>query len=143
MQANATASGRWDAWGQVLSLLCLAHCLLLPLVLGTLPVLAGEVLREMPVHLALVVLAGALGVASFVPGFRAHGDWRVPGLGAGGLLLLLLALVALPEGPAETGTTVAGATLLVGAHGLNRRHCRKCCHHAPAHPPSEQASDGA
>jgi hypothetical protein len=140
MPAKTTATGKWDAWGQVLSLLCLAHCLLVPVLVGMLPVLAGEALRELPVHLGLVVLAGGVGAASFVPGFRAHGDWRVLGLGGGGLLLLVLALAALPEGPAETGVTVAGAALLVGAHGLNRRHGRECRHPTPERPLSGQAS---
>ncbi|WP_257457852.1 MerC domain-containing protein [Archangium lipolyticum] len=119
--------GRWDAWGQGLSLLCMAHCLLLPLVLGLLPSMMGQSLEETPIHLGVVLLAVIVGGVSFVTGFRQHRDWYIPTLGATGLALLVLAQSVLHEGLAETGVTLAGGTVLVVAHGLNRRRCQHCC----------------
>jgi hypothetical protein len=126
-------AGHWDAWGQVLSLLCMAHCLLLPLALGlgVLPTLVDETLKHAPIHLGMVALALLLGAISLVPGFRRHRDRRVLALGTGGWGLLLLAHLILPEGAAETGVTATGATLLAVAHGLNRRRCCAPCSAPP------------
>jgi peptidoglycan/LPS O-acetylase OafA/YrhL len=124
---GTSGSMRWDAWGQALSLLCMAHCLLLPLVLGALPAVMTQTLEQPPIHLGVVALTAVIGGVSFVPGFRRHRDWRVPALGVVGLALLALALAVLPEGPAETGMTVVGGTTLVVAHGLNRRRCQDGC----------------
>ncbi|QRN97542.1 MerC domain-containing protein [Archangium violaceum] len=119
--------GRWDAWGQGLSLLCMAHCLLLPLVLGLLPAMMGRALEEAPIHLAMVMLATVVGGVSFVTGFLQHRDWHVLTLGATGLGLLVLAQSVLHEGLAEMGVTLAGGIVLLVAHGLNRRRCQHCC----------------
>ncbi|HEX5750235.1 MAG TPA: MerC domain-containing protein [Archangium sp.] len=124
---GALRAGRWDAWGQALSVLCMAHCALLPLALGALPAVLSQSLEEAPLHLAVLPLAAVLGGVSFVPGFRQHRDWRVLALGTAGLALLGLAQTVLPEGVAETAMTLAGGTTLVVAHGLNRRRCRDCC----------------
>jgi hypothetical protein len=118
---------RWDAYGQALSVLCMAHCLLLPLALGALPAVMTRTLEQTPIHLGVLALAGVIGGLSFVPGFRQHRDWRVPALGATGLALLVLAQTVLPEGLAETAMTVVGGTTLVVAHGLNRRRSQACC----------------
>ena len=124
---GTSQAGRWDAWGQALSVLCMAHCVLLPLALGALPAVLSQALEETPIHLGALALAAVFGVASFVPGFRQHLDWRVLALGSAGLALLGLAQTVLPEGVAETAMTMAGGTALVVAHGLNRRRCRDCC----------------
>ncbi|HYO73808.1 MAG TPA: MerC domain-containing protein [Archangium sp.] len=124
---GAFRAGRWDAWGQALSVLCMAHCVLLPLALGALPAVMSQSLEQAPIHLGVLALAAVFGVASFVPGFRQHRDWRVLALGAAGLALLGLAQTVLPEGVAEMAMTVVGGTTLVVAHGLNRRRCRDCC----------------
>lgn len=127
MNEGTSGAGRWDACGQALSLLCMAHCLLLPLALGALPAVMTRALEQAPIHLGAVALAAIIGVASFVPGFRQHRDWRVLALGAAGLALLGLARSVLPEGSAETVMTVVGGTTLVVAHGLNRRRCQDGC----------------
>jgi hypothetical protein len=127
-QAKAfTGAGRWDVWGQWLSLLCMAHCLLLPLVLGLLPAMLGRTLEETPFHLGAVALAAVVGGVGFVSGFRQHRDWHVLMLGGSGLGLLVFAQSVLHEGPVETGVTVAGCTVLMVAHGLNRRRGQHCC----------------
>ncbi|HYO59521.1 MerC domain-containing protein [Archangium sp.] len=127
LHEGTTRTARWDAWGQTLSLLCMAHCLLLPLVLGALPAVMTRTLEEAPLHLGVVVLAAIIGVVSFVPGFRQHRDRRVAVLAAVGLGLLVMAPLTLPEGAAETAMTVAGGATLVVAHGLNRRRCQDGC----------------
>jgi hypothetical protein len=127
VRAGTAGAGRWDAWGQAVSVLCMAHCLLLPLVLGLLPAMLGRALEETPIHLGAVVLAAVVGGVSFVSGFRQHRDWYVLMLGGSGLGLLVLAQSVLHEGLAETGVTIAGGLVLMVAHGLNRRRGQHCC----------------
>jgi len=124
---DSARTGRWDRWGQALSLLCMAHCLVLPLVLGALPAVMGQALEETPIHLGMVVLATIVAGVSFVPGFRRHGDGRVLVLAVLGLGVLGLAHLLEHEGAAETAVTVLGATVLVLAHGLNHRRCQEGC----------------
>ncbi|OJH38945.1 MerC domain-containing protein [Cystobacter ferrugineus] len=131
-RGNSSGTGRWDRWGQALSLLCMVHCLVLPLVLGALPAVMSHALEETPIHLGMVVLAAVLGGVSFAPGFRRHRDGRVLALGALGLGLLILAQFLEHESTAETTVTALGATVLVIAHGLNRRRCQDGCAEAVA-----------
>lgn len=122
--ATALAPRFWDRLGIGLSLLCLAHCLVVPLVLIGFPAwFASGAL-----HGWLVVLVAPAAALAAWPGYRRHRNRRVLLLlGAGvGLLVggLLLHEVGGPAG--EAIFTVAGSALLVAGHGLNGRlqHCQ-------------------
>ncbi len=118
----------WDGVGQLLSTLCIAHCVLLPLVLGFLP--AAEMLAGEAVHQGLLVCVALTAAVSFVPGWRLHRHAGVPVLAGAGLLLLLVAAFLLPEGESaalETGLTLGGSALMALAHARNRAMCRDCC----------------
>lgn len=113
----------WDAVGVMGSLVCLVHCLLLPLAVVVPPwlvLLEGEWL-----HRGLAVALAAPALLAFIPGRRVHGR-RLPGFFmAGGLAALNAAAFAAPE-CWETALTVLGGLFLIAAHGLNRHLCR-CC----------------
>lgn len=123
----------WDWAGQVLSTLCIAHCLVLPLVLGLLPAAAAELLEGELVHQALIVFVGGTALAAFVPGFRVHRRVSVLLLATAALTLLVGAAFLLPEESfelseaAETGLTLGGGALMAWAHWRNRTLCRECC----------------
>lgn len=120
----------WDGLGQFLSALCIAHCVLLPLVLGFLPTLAVELLEGDAIHQGLAAFAVLSAVAAFLPGWRHHHRAEVLGLAATGLVLLVVAAFLLPEGASEaleTGLSLAGGALLAVAHARNRTLCRACC----------------
>ncbi|WNG38318.1 MerC domain-containing protein [Archangium violaceum] len=119
----------WDGVGQLLSTLCIAHCVLLPVVLGFLPAATAEVLEGEAVHQGLVLFVTLTAVVAFVPGWRLHRRAGVPVLAVSGLLLLVAALF-LPEGTSEaleTGLTLGGGVLMAVAHARNRTLCRECC----------------
>lgn len=112
-----------DAAGMFVSGLCLAHCLLTPvlLALGGFGVL-GALLEDRLVHLVhLVLLLPVLLLAlfSFPGACRRHRRPAVMFVGFSGLLLLVVALCL--EGTWELLASTAGAGLLVAAHWVNRR----------------------
>lgn len=128
--SNTTTGSRWDGVGQLLSALCIVHCVLLPLVLGFLPVAFAAALEGEAVHHGLLALVGVSALAAFVPGWRLHRRPLAPVLAALGVALLVGAAFAVPEdatGPWETGLTLAGGVVLAVAHGRNRTLCRDCC----------------
>jgi hypothetical protein len=120
----------WDGLGQLLSALCISHCVLLPLALGFLPAATAELLEGEALHQGLVFFVVLCAGMAFVPGWRRHRRVEVPGLAVTGLVLLGLAAFLLPEGVGEsleTGLTLGGGVFLAVAHARNRTLCRECC----------------
>lgn len=114
-----SSANKKDMMGIVCSSLCLAHCLLLPMLLTT-GILGsvGALLASEKVHLMLLIPVILLAVLSFPSGYKNHGSPTPVITGAAGLTLLLLALVM---GEAfETTLTVMGAITLISAHLINR-----------------------
>ena len=128
--SNTTTGSRWDGVGQLLSALCIVHCLLLPLVLTFLPVALATALEDEAVHHGLLALVVVSALAAFVPGWRLHRRTSAPLLAALGVALLAGGAFAVPEdaaGPWEMGLTLVGGVVLAAAHGRNRTLCRDCC----------------
>lgn len=116
---TATAYSRLDAAGIVLSVLCLLHCLTLPLVAtGVFAWAASE-----RVHLGLTAALGAVVLLVAVPSYRRHRRAAVPALLLGGAALLVAAVTAGESvgDAAETGLTVVGSLALVAGHASNLR----------------------
>lgn len=103
------------------SMLCLVHCLALPLILAALPTLSSVLAIPESFHLWVLAFAVPASGAALVAGRARHGAVWPLVLGASGLALLAIGAVVLGARPAETPTTVAGSLLLVGAHLSNWR----------------------
>ena len=117
-----------DRIGIVASAVCLVHCLLLPLLVPLLPLLAGVAGAE-AVHEGLLVFLTLCALAAFGPGYRTHRALSV--LLFGGLGVVLLSAGALAHEWAllaglDTPLTVIGGLVLVGTHWANLRLCRSC-----------------
>jgi len=135
---------------------CAVHCLLAPLLIALLPILATSFFVHEDFHLwMLLVVIPTTGFAIFM-GCRRHKDRLVLACGAVGLSLLILALaqertahVAALEGGRSDAPVCAhcaadaplgawawvntlGGVFLAGAHARNFRLCRKsaCTHSA-------------
>jgi hypothetical protein len=100
------------------SLLCLAHCLALPMLAASLPALGLLLGHSALVHMLLLALALPLGVWALARGRRKAG-WQPVALGLAGFLLMGAALL-LPEA-GERALTVAGVSLVAVAHWRNWR----------------------
>ncbi len=100
------------------SILCLAHCLLLPLLFAALPAIAGIVDVPEEVHLFVVLFALPTSLWALLSGRSSHHRTGPLVAGVAGLALLLAGL-AIPS--LETAATVAGSLLLSLAHGANWR----------------------
>lgn len=101
-----------------LSALCLAHCLLLPIVVGGLP-LFGTLAHAGWVHGLLFALAAPLSIWVLFKGYQHHRQVVACAIGAAGLALLAAGMLHAEHLPSERIASVAGALLLVAAHGSN------------------------
>jgi hypothetical protein len=112
--------GKSDQAAMLLSLICLIHCLFLPIVLAILP--AASHLLDLPeeVHLLAFCLAAPISVFAMVSGYRLHGRALPASIAVIGLALLGLGAFAV-EILAEIGLSVVGSLLLLGAHYANLR----------------------
>lgn len=123
----------WDHVGVGGSVICLVHCLLLPLAAATVP---GLVLFEGQwLHRWLAIALAASALLALIPGWRIHGRWLPGLLMAGGLAAVNTAAFAAPESW-ETRLTVLGGLCLIAAHGINhhlRRSCPRCAEGGGCH----------
>lgn len=119
-----------DTSGSVLSLLCAAHCVLLPALIALLPSLGLKWLMQGWVHLLLLGLVFPIASFALVRGYQNHKQSWILYTGGAGLALLLVAVIWGHALHAESAMTVAGSLLLVASHAGNYRECRKAC--APA-----------
>jgi len=111
---------RLDGAGMMLSGLCAVHCVL-GLVLVSVLGLGGGILLAPEIHQIGLGLAVAIGVLTLGLGAMRHGRLEPLAIGAAGIALMALALVA-GHGPAEAVLTIAGVALVAAAHIRNLRH---------------------
>ena len=115
-----------DFIGQVLSVLCVVHCAVTPVVLALAPAAANLVGGAHPVLLALVFATAAW---AFIPGYRHHKQTTPLLLGLGGLTLLAVGTLAFHNTLAlDIAFSVAGASMMLTAHWKNRSAHREHCH---------------
>jgi hypothetical protein len=108
----------YDGLAVSASLLCLAHCLALPLLVVSLPMLGVLATHSTAVHALLLALALPIGLRALGRGRRRAG--RLPlALGMAGFMLMAAALLV-PEAFDRT-LTVAGVSLVAIAHWRNWR----------------------
>jgi hypothetical protein len=121
MPASPARQRLFDGLAISASLLCLAHCLLLPLAILLVPMLAAFLTLPEAFHAWVFALAVPTSLVALLAGWRRHGA-RQPALLAGaGLLLLGAGLVLAPAHAVETALTVAGSLLLALGHVRNWR----------------------
>jgi hypothetical protein len=116
-----------EALGIGASIACLAHCLLMPVIIALVPLLSVAVPLPETFHLVALVLAIPATMVALYLGWRRH---RLAGPLAGGLggLALLAAAVLMWHGTAaETILSVLGCAAITAAHAANWRLRRGHC----------------
>lgn len=74
----AMAKINWDAAGVVTTIACAIHCAVLPLVLGSLPILGVNLVHNMAFEYFMIALAFVIGSYSLWHGFRLHHHSLIP-----------------------------------------------------------------
>lgn len=111
-----------DTFGQVLSAVCAVHCVSTPLLVTLAPAAASVFGGAHPVLLGLVIVVA---LWAFVPGYRCHHSRSVLALALTGVTLLAIAAFGLHWSlPLETAVSLAGASVMMAAHWLNRKLLR-------------------
>lgn len=124
----------WDKISIGASLACTVHCILLPLVFGTLPLLGIELLENIVLELVTIAISALLGGWAIYRGYyHFHRSKLV-------ILLFLTGITAMAAGnftateTAEMAFKLTGATALVGAHLYNRKKSKGCSGCSPIAP---------
>lgn len=115
--------GIWTSW------LCVAHCLLTPVLLSMSAVLAHCLPSEEHVHRTLAVFIALVGAVALMRGFRRHRRRRVIALMAAGLAILFFTAFygdSLPNHVVEVTLTFCGSLLMISAHRINHTFCKRC-----------------
>jgi hypothetical protein len=110
------------------SMLCLVHCLALPLLLAALPALSGVLHLPESIHLWILLFAIPSSLLALLSGRAGHGLSYPIAIGVAGLILLGIGAIPLSRSAFETPVTVAGSLMLAAAHILNWR-LRHTHHH--------------
>lgn len=110
-----------DAVGLGLSGLCVAHCLLVPLLVILIPALSTSFIESEWAHIILVGFALPVSLFAFWHGLGCHKCFYPGLIGIVGLALMTVVFLVPVEELAETLLTLAGATLLAIGHLYNQR----------------------
>ncbi|MCB5190812.1 MerC domain-containing protein [Methylobacillus arboreus] len=108
----------WDKLGNLVSLLCLLHCIALPWLAVVLPL---SFLLDESVHVWLFIALLPAAVFGAWSGWRHHGDGKPSLLLAAGLALVGAAAFIPMNTATEVALTIPGSLLLIAGHTLNRR----------------------
>jgi hypothetical protein len=127
METKLLHRAQVDYWGIVFTVLCFIHCVLMPLLFQSLPILGMELTENLWIEGVLLLLTLWAGIRSIVLNYMRdhHRLWPLL-LFAGGYLLMIASVFI---SPAESILKILGAPCLAGAHLLNLSISRKCHRH--------------
>lgn len=119
-----------DKIGTGLSLACAMHCLLLPVVVGFLPLLGLGILADHTTEAIFASCTLGLAFLSTVWGLKTHRDQRILLLYLTSAGVVLFGLLFAPE-HSHLIYMVVGGLGIAATHIINRKLCSTCpgCHH--------------
>ena len=123
--------GIWDKVSTVTSVLCLIHCVCLPLIFSTLPLLGFEIIENPYIEIGTIAIAFAIGGYAIVKGYKQYHHNKTI------VLLFIAGLVAMITANSIEHIAIAaifkitGAAAIIIAHIKNRKSCKQCitCNH--------------
>lgn len=115
--------GIMDIAGVFASTVCTIHCLLLPIVVVALPMLAKPLVEHDIVHVSLAGFVFLFCLTAYLPGYLKHRDKRLIFIGILGVSLVFFAtFMARVWGEIiEAAIITAGNTIIIFGHLLNRK----------------------
>lgn len=129
MKTNKGLRAASDFVGIGLSLLCLVHCLALPVLIAFAPAILRGLPGDDVTHRSLAVMIGLVGLLAFRSGYKVHRKRWVLAVFVIGLALVSIVAAlgeAVLSAHVESAITVCGGLLLVTAHLFNHSFCRSC-----------------
>lgn len=126
--SNLSKFGGW------ISLLCAAHCMMSPILLGLIPVIHAESPLVEQIETGLIVVSILIGVIAVAAGYREHRRRSVVTLLVVSLLLLAASRLLGVEAW-EAPLVVGGAVLMAVTQFRNFRLQRNCCAARVLHAP--------
>ena len=116
----------YDALGIAASIACAIHCALLPLVMTSLPILGINIINNYWFEFFMILLALFIGIYSLMHGFKKHHHRKLPiFIFTAGISLLFLKQIFHAQ---QLWFLVPAMLLIITAHYLNYRDCRKAAH---------------
>lgn len=117
-----------DSLGVAASLLCAAHCALLPVAMALLPAIGLGFLGSEAAERSLFGLSATLGIISLTLGYRRHRVRAAVGLLSIGLALFAAGRLAEAFEAEVLGvaSVVLGGLVVASAHLVNRHFCALC-----------------
>ena len=115
-----------------ISLLCLVHCIGLPVLFALLPWLAPALAHDESVHKIFAAFVLPIGLMALASGYRHHRQAWIFLVGVTGLIFVGSAAVAGEQmgESLEHALSIVGSIQLVISHFFNLRQHGKCCTHA-------------
>jgi hypothetical protein len=118
-------SGRADAISMGLSIVCLMHCIFLPLFLTSLPFLGIEILENMYLELATILLSLIVGGYAIRNGYlKFHRNLFIVLVFVAGISLMMLSNFLFSS--AEIWLKLSGGFIICVAHIQNFTNSKKC-----------------
>ena len=127
-ELNPPNPAKLDRLGATASFLCAIHCMIMPLIVTTLPLLGIGFLANDWIEWTLVGISATLGITSLHLGYKVHKSKRALTLLSAGLALIAAGRIGeyqkthLPN----VAMVVIGGLAIATAHLINQRLCHTC-----------------
>jgi hypothetical protein len=116
-----------DKIGVGLSTACLVHCLLLPILLATIPFISFLSIIKTPVAEAIMIIFAIINaIVAIMTSSKKHGNLFVPTLFISGMMLLVLNFIAHNFIQTNEYIITIGAFMIGIGHIWNKRLCQSC-----------------
>jgi len=121
-----------DKIAMSLSMICAIHCLLLPVIILTMPTLAATMLGDEAFHTILLYFVIPTSLFSLSMGCKRHRNKKILAAGFIGLSVLILTQILGHDILGETGekiSTLVGSLFIIVSHFKNHQLCKSIqCH---------------
>ncbi len=121
----------WDGLGIATSVACAIHCVILPLVLTSLPLFGVNIIHNIFFEWGMIIIAFAVGIYALLHGYKTHHRSSVAlKIFVAGFTLLVTKQFFLSY---EVYFLIPAVCLIITAHYINYKLCRRSKCASPHH----------